>query len=228
MAIVSYRYYRLVLRKNSNPNQNSNIYFSINEFGLYTDADHSGPNLCTGATATAQDQYEANVGPGNAIDGNPTSYWESGVLSGGSAGGYTKWLKVDLGVPREVRSLYLSSTAYAAEVPVDWDIQASNDSATWVTLFEFRNWTAPGVTKSGYEALTLVAVGGVSKLDNGQRSSRVLVYDWLTGELLKSIVPESNGSWKYQTSTMRDVLVTHIGPSGFKHLSDGPITPHSE
>ena len=227
MAIVAYRYYRLVLRKNSNTNQSASIYFSINEFGLYADADHSGPNLCIGATATAQDQYQADVGPGNAIDGNPTSFWESDALSGGSAGGNTKWLQVDLGVPREVRSLYLSSTAYANEVPVDWDIQASNDSATWVTLIEFRNWTAPGVAKSSYEDISLV-VGGVSKLDNGQRSSRVLVYDWLTGELLKSIVPESNGSWKYQPRTMRDVLVTHIGPSGYRPISDGPITPYRE
>lgn len=225
MAIVAYRYYRLVLRKNSNA-LGSNIYFTINEFGLYADVDHSGPNLCAGATATAQDQY-ANFGPQNAIDGNPTSYWESAILSGGYAGGNTKWLQVDLGTPREIRSLYLSSTTYPNEVPVDWDIQASNDSATWVTLSEFRNWTAPGVTKSGYEALTLV-VGGVSKLDNGQRSSRVLVYDWITGELLQSIVPELNGSWNYRPGTMREVLVTHTGPSGFKPLSDGPITPYSE
>lgn len=226
MAIVAYRYYRLVLRKNSNTNQSAPVYFSINEFGLYTDADHSGPNLCTGATATAQDQYN-NFGPQNVIDGDPTSYWESAILSGGSASGNTKWLQVDLGVPREVRSLYLSSTKFVNEVPVDWDIQASNDSATWVTLSEFRNWTAPDVAKSSYAVISLV-VGGVSKLDNGQRSSRVLVYDWLTGELLKSIVPESNGSWKYRPSTMREVLVTHTGPSGFKPLSDGPITPYSE
>ena len=226
MAIVAYRYYRLVLRKNSNPNQDSNIYFSINEFGLYTDVDHSGPNLCTGATATAQDQY-ANFGPQNAIDGNPTSYWESAILAGGSQGGNTKWFKVDLGTPMEARSLYLSSTIYVAEVPVDWDLQASNDDATWVTLSEFRNWTAPGVTKSGYEAFALV-VGGFSKLDNGQRSSRVLVYDWRTGELLQSIGPEPSGLWKYRPSTMREVLVTHIGPSGFKPLSDGPITPYTD
>lgn len=227
MEIVAYRYYRLVLRKNSNTNQNGNIYFSINEFGLYADSDHSGPNLCVGATATAQDQYTADLGPENTIDGNAATYWESAILAGSSGGGNTKWFKVDLGTPMEVRSLYLSSTIYVDEVPVDWDLQASNDDATWVTLREFRNWTAPGVAKSDYADLTMV-VGGVSKLDNGQRSSRVLVYDWLTGELLKSIVPESNGSWKYQPSTMRDVLVTHIGPSGFKPLSDGPITPHSE
>ncbi len=227
MAIVAYRYYRLVLRKNSNANQGSNIYFTINEFGLYADSDHSGPNLCAGATATAQDQYQADLGPEKAIDGNAATYWESAALAGGAASGNTKWLQVDLGVPREVRSLYLSSTTYANEVPVDWDLQASNDNATWFTLRAFRSWTLPGVTKSGYEALTLV-VGGVSKLDNGQRSSRVLVYDWITGELLQSIVPELNGSWSYRTSTMREVLVTHTGPSGFKPLSDGPITPYAE
>lgn len=227
MAIVAYRYYRLVLRKNSNANQDSNIYFTINEFGLYADSDHSGPNLCAGATATAQDQYQADLGPEKAIDGNAATYWESAALAGGAASGNTKWIKFDLGTPREIRALYLSSTTYPNEVPVDWDIQASNDSATWVTLSEFRNWTAPGVAKSSYEDISLV-VGGVSKLDNGQRSSRVLVYDWLTGELLKSIVPESNGSWKYRPSTMRDVLVTHIGPSGFRPLSDGPITPYAE
>ncbi len=227
MAIVAYRYYRLVLRKNSNTNQSAALYFSINEFGLYADADHSGPNLCVGATATAQDQYQADLGPENTIDGNAATYWESAILAGGAASGNTKWIKFDLGTPQEIRSLYLSSTKYPNEVPVDWDLQASNDDATWVTLSEFRNWTAPGVAKSSYEDISLV-VGGVSKLDNGQRSSRVLVYDWLTGELLKSIVPESNGSWKYRPSSMREVLVTHIGPSGFKPLSDGPITPHLE
>ena len=227
MAIVAYRYYRLILRKNSNPDQSSNIYFTINEFGLYADSDHSGPNLCVGATATAQDRYQADSGPENTIDGNEATYWESAILAGGAASGNTKWIKFDLGTPQEIRSLYLSSTRYPNEVPVDWDLQASNDDATWVTLREFRNWTAPGVAKFSYEDISLV-VGGVSKLDNDQPSSRVLVYDWITGELLQSIVPKPNGSWNYRPSTMRDVLVTHIGPSGFRPLSDGPITPYAE
>lgn len=227
MALVAYRYYQLVLRKNSNTSQISSIYFSINEFGLYEDSNHSGENLCATAIATAQDQYQAAFSPSNVIDGIASTYWESAALAGGAAGGGTKWIKFDLGVARMVRSLYLSSTIYPNEVPVDWDLQASNDNVTWVTLKSFSGWTTPGVAKSGYESFSL-QVGGFSKLDNGERSSRVLVHDWVTGELVYSMSPALNGQWSFRPSSLRELLVTHIGPSGFKPLCDGPITPHEE
>lgn len=218
MALTAYSYYRLVISKAAN---GGNGYVSVNEFGLYTAADHSGTNLAAGATATAISQYDANTGAAKAIDGNESTYWESNSTAG------NKWLQVQLGSAAVVRSVYISSNAYPNEAPRDFQLQASNDGSTWVTLFSMVDWvTSPGA-KSSYERIDL-KIGGSSKLDSGLRSSKVLVFNWASGALVTSIVPNTDGSWGYSPANTDDLLVTHIGPSGYRPISDGPITPYSE
>lgn len=218
MALTAYSYFRLVISKAAD---GGNGYVTVNEFGLYTDEDHSGTNLATGATATAISQYVADTGAAKAIDGGASTFWESNSASG------DKWLQVQLGSAAVVRSVYISSTTYPDEVPRDFQLQASNDGSTWVTIFSWVDWVTSTVAKSSYEKINL-KIGGVSRLDSDLRSSRVLVFDWASGAFAASIVPNIDGSWGYRPANTDDLLVTHIGPSGYRPVSDGPITPYSE
>lgn len=221
MAIVAYSKYRLLVSKISSGTAPG--YVTINEFGLYESASHSGANLCTGATATAHSSYDAtNTPPSKAIDGNATTFWESGNLAA-----TPKWLQIDLASAKEVRSIYISSTTYPNEVPRDFVLQGSNDGTTWTAIATFADWVTSTVAKSAYEQIN-IRVGGVSQLDSGTKTSKILIFDWATGALIASVIPETSGAWSYAPRLASDLLITHIGPSGFQPWSDGPVTPNLE
>lgn len=218
MALTAYKHYRIWMTKNSAQPATSG-YFTINEIGLYEETE-TGVNLAIGATVAAHSNYDAASVAANAIDGNKNTFWESNnVLE-------PKWITISLPAPKVVRTLYLSSTRYSNEVPVDWVFQGSNDLAEWTNLYNVKDWTATTIPKSDYERMNLV-VSGISKLENGPPSTRVLVYCWDTGALLESVKPMANGEWQYRSRDGSNVLITHIGPSGFQPISDGPVTPQA-
>ena len=209
---TAYRYYKLVFSKNSN---NDNRYYIINEWGLYGQAGAVGTNLCIGATASASGAY-GSQSASLAIDGNPTTYWES------SLEGAPSWLKVDLGAAHTVRSMVIKSTANPTEVPRDFTPQGSNDNSTWTVIGTYTGADA-FITTSGVFTLNF-GVKGTSVLDDGTPSTKVWVHAWGTGALLGSAVPEGDGSYRFLT-TADDVLITHVGPAGYRPVSDGPVTP---
>lgn len=210
---TAYRYYRLVFSKNSN---NDNVYYTVNEWALYEQVGDAGTNLCIGATASASGAYGSQVAS-LAIDGNPTTYWESAI------DGAPSWLKVNLGTARVVRSMVIKSTAYAAEIPRDFTLQGSNDNLTW-TVIEAYTGADAYITTSGFFTLNF-GVKGTSVLDDGTPSTKVWVHAWGTGALLGSAVPEGDGSYRFLATTSADVLITHVGPAGYRPVSDGPVTP---
>ena len=215
MALAAYTRYRIYVTNNA---YGTKGYVAINELGLFEDADHLGPNLCTGSVVTASHQNGTYVAA-NAIDGNASTVWETD----GSA--TDKWLAVQLPEAKVVRSFYLSQTIWAGETPRDFLIQGSNDGTNWTTLAEFVDFATGNYT--GYTSINL-SIGGVSKLDTGNPSLRVLVHNWTTGQLVASITPAADGAWNYRPRSTADLLVTHIGPSGYRPISDGPITPYGE
>lgn len=210
---TAYRYYMLVFSRNS---ANTNRYYTVNEWGLYEQAGATGTNLCIGATASASGNYDfqsANL----AIDGNPTTFWES------SLEGSPTWIKVDLGTEHTVRLMVIKSTKYPTEIPRDFTLQGSNDNSTW-TVIEAYTGADAFITTSGVFALNF-GVKGTSLLDDGTPSTKVWVHAWGTGALLGSVVPGGDGSYRLSTTTAADVLITHVGPAGYRPVSDGPITP---
>ena len=212
MATV-YRYYRLVFSKSS---ANDNRYYAINEWGLYEQAGAVGTNLCIGATASASGAY--GYQPASlAIDGNPTTFWES------SLEGSPSWIKVDLGAEHTVRSMVIKSTAFPTEVPRDFTLQGSNDDSTWVEIDAYAG-VSGFITTSGVFALNF-GVKGTSLLDDGTPSTKVWVHAWDTGALLGSATPGSGGGYRFLTPSAGDVLITHVGPAGYRPVSDGPIAP---
>lgn len=210
---TAYQYYRLVFSKNSS---NNNKYYTVNEWELYGQVGATGTNLCVGATASASGAYgsqSANL----AIDGNPTTYWES------SLDGAPSWLKVDLGAGHVVRSMVIKSTAQPTEIPRDFTLQGSNDNSTWTVIGAYTGVDAL-ITTSGVFTPNF-GVKGTSVLDDGTPSTKVWVHAWDTGALLWSAVPEGDGSYRFFATTTADVLITHVGPAGYRPVSDGPITP---
>lgn len=212
MATVC-RYYRLVFSKNSN---NDNRYYTVNEWELYEQVGATGTNLCIGATASASGNYGSQVAS-LAIDGNPITYWES------SLDGAPRWLKVDLGAGHVVRSMVIKSTAYPSERPRDFTLQGSNDNSTW-TVIETYTGADEFIATSGVFALNF-GVKGTSLLDDGTPSTKVWVHEWGTGALLGSATPKGDGSYRFSAATPADVLITHVGPAGYRPVSDGPVTP---
>ena len=210
---TAYRYYRLVFSKNS---ANDNRYYAINEFALYGQIGAAGDNLCAGATASASGTYGSQAAS-LAIDGNPTTFWESGL------NGDPSWLKVDLGVAQVVRSMVIKSTAFADEIPKDFVFQGSNDDSTW-EIIETYTGVSAFIASSGVFSINC-GVKGTSLLDDGTPSSKVWIHAWGTGELLGGVTPGNDGGYRFFTLSTADVLITHVGPAGYRPISDGPVTP---
>lgn len=210
---TAYRYYKLVFSKNGN---NDNRYYTVNEWELYEQVGATGTNLCIGATASASGNYGSQVAS-LAIDGNPTTYWESAL------DGAPSWLKVDLGAEHVARSMVIKSTTYPNEIPKDFVLQGSNDNSTWTVIETYAGAGAFIATSRVF--VLKFGVKGTSLLDDGTPSTKVWVHAWGTGALLGSAVPEGDGSYRFSTTTTADVLITHVGPAGYRPVSDGPVTP---
>ena len=92
------------------------------------------------------------------------------------------------------------------------------------------NWVPVGANniKEG-NFLAGLSVFGESVLDTGVAANKVFVYNYATGALIAAVTPNiTTGAWRLNLQSTDEVLVTHIGPSGYRPLSDGPITPHVE
>lgn len=210
MAAVAYKYYRLFVLEGV-----ASAYVTINEFALYETVNITSSNLAIGATATASSVYSSFVAK-NAIDGKDATYWESGATVGGD------WLKVDLPVAKVVRSFNIKSIMANGEAPKSFRLEASNNNTSWVVLYE-KTDNAAEIFHTPFS----ISVSGVSKLDTSVRSLRVYVHRWDNGELVGNITPQTDGSWAQSVIDTADVMVTHIGPSGYAPRVDGPITPYS-
>ena len=215
MAVVAYKHYRLYVSKTAS----TSGYVTLNEFGMFAEADHSGVDLCIGATATADGSYAGGTLPANAIDGNPSTFWES------SSGLTGHWLQVELPSAEAVRSIYIASLAYPNEVPIDFVFQGSHDAgATWTDILSIYGWATGAAVKSAYLP-TSTYVGGVSTLDTGAPSTKILVHKWVDHSFVGAAYPDSEGNWSMSLLSRDELVVTHLGPSGYRPLCDGPITP---
>lgn len=214
MDPISYIYYRLwILKDHQDP---GNYYKALAEFGLYESEDGTGVNSATGAFAAASSVVSA---ASRAIDNKTTTTWES--ASTGEEDG--EWLSVRLAVAKPIRSFKMTGNPdNPAQWLKDFKIEGSADNISWELLYEKKN-------SSGQILLVNIArtVSGISKLSTGVKSSKVYVHDWQTGDFIGSVVPKTNGSWSCPAGDAEQVLVTHIGPSGYEPKSDGPITPQS-
>lgn len=215
---VAYRHYRISVSESARPNYG---YTTINELAMYESVDKSSPNLCVGATASASGAYDSTTVASKAIDGDPATFWESS-----NTPLQPRWLQVTLSEPKVVRAIEISSTAYPMEVPRNFIVQGSHNGTVWENLREYTDWVTGEITggKTGTELLT-ISVSGMSTLTTGESADRVLLHEWSTGKLIKSVAVNGDGTWFAPLNYMTPLLITHIGPSGFQPISDGPVSP---
>ncbi|WP_169796992.1 discoidin domain-containing protein, partial [Streptacidiphilus griseoplanus] len=110
----------------------------LSELQAYADGGSTTPppsttppsgNLAQGRPATASGTSQ-NYGPGNAVDGDASSYWES------ANNAFPQWIQVDLGSSQSVGRLVLKlppATAWAARTET-FQVQGSTDGSSWSTL----------------------------------------------------------------------------------------------
>jgi YD repeat-containing protein len=87
--------------------------------------DLQGLGVAFGKETAASSSKSPQLGPENAVDGDPSSFWVS-------APGESSWLSVDLGVDRKIRRVRV---VFGLEYPLDFIVQASTEGVTWTDVY---------------------------------------------------------------------------------------------
>ena len=210
-ADIAYKHFRIWITETP-----KNTYARIDELRLYESVSRDAENIATPllATATSIGNYSGSTGPGNVM--STTGYWESNSTLN------PKWIVLSFATARPVRAFDMISKGDPTEYPIAFKLQGSNDNSVWTDLYSTTSNTINGALIGMYLDLS-----GTSKLDNGNKSEKVFVHKWASGDLVEVITPSFDGSWTCPLRYDDDVLVTHIGTSGYEPKSDGPIKPYS-
>ncbi|QQQ41286.1 discoidin domain-containing protein [Stenotrophomonas maltophilia] len=215
--LIAYKSYRLYMTKSAS---NGDGYFAISEWRMWEEASVLGTNILQGGTITAS-HTNAGYVAANAVDGNAETTWESTSVTG------PKWIRYDMPAAKVVRTILLQHKNWPGEAPADFLLQGSNDGGqTWITVKAFVNFLTGNNAAAGRAySFTINAIAGVAKLSDGRPCNRVLVHDWASGRFLGYVIPDPTGKWSFLADVGDDMLITCIGPNGYRPASDGPITP---
>lgn len=221
---LSYRYWRLACDSNQ-----STEFLGIGVEFFKISVAAGGASIFTGGTASASSVFGGGFEAVNILDDDTTA-WAS--LQG--AGNMPAWVQYDRGVGNAAEGCFLEfrgrppSHIYSPKL---LRLQGSNNGSTWDTLLSVNilghtltdRWviSSTGTLRIPFGHI----VSGNSALATTAPVARVLLSEWASGKLIESLVPDAAGNWQSITVGSADVLVTHIGNSGYKPLADGPITP---
>lgn len=195
---------------------------------MFSTSDQTDENMAAGSTVTSSGSYNSTNVPNKVVDGQLGTYWESTAFVPGST---TVWVRFDLPAAVALRSVRMAGgiTNYRNETPRDFIIQGSNDGATWTTLFDVKDW---GDFKDGQSPFMIddsmrldLIVMGTSRLSTGARSDAVFLNKFASGELVRKIVPNTDGSYEFFPDSLDALLITHVGPTGYAPQADGPVMP---
>jgi hypothetical protein len=114
----------------------------ISEFQIYGPASSSTPNLALGKNMTASGSVQ-NYTPGNANDGNQSTYWES------TNNAFPQWLQVDLGSTVAIDQVVLQTpiTNWAARTET-LAVQGSTDGSSFSDIVASASYTFDPATNS--------------------------------------------------------------------------------
>ena len=118
---------------------------------------HADPTLLSqGQPTTASSEQSASFPPSAATDGNLGTRWSSAFSD-------PQWLEVDLGASAQISSVTLDwETAYAT----GFQIQTSNDNATWTTIYSTTTGTG------GDQTLSLTGAGRYVRMYGTARATQ--------------------------------------------------------
>ena len=124
---ASARYLRLTVTA-----LDAGYWASVRSFEVY-DRPFFDPSLdlALGRPATSSSTENSALGPGNAVDGDPSTRWSSAFSD-------PQWLQVDLGSVQPIGRVVLAwENAYGKA----YQIQTSNDATTWTTIYSTTGGT---------------------------------------------------------------------------------------
>ncbi len=130
--------------------------YSLWEFRLYGSRSVTATLLSQGKTATASSTENAGTPASAAVDGNTGTRWSSAFSD-------PQWLQVDLGATRTISQVLLRWEAAYGKA---YQIQTSNDAATWTTLHS----TTTGA--GGVETLNVSGSGRYVRMYGTARATR--------------------------------------------------------
>lgn len=214
---VNWRYWRLHV-----VTVTSATYVAV-EF-MKISATAGGATILTGGTPTASSEFSGSFNAAKAFI-DDTQYWSTTASPT-----LPQWIQYDIGSAATGRYLEIRAFSATDYAPLQIILKGSSDGSTWVDLLSI-NVTSYAVTGRWYVATKTVRipfghiVSGNSTHSDTTEIQRVLINNWTTGAFIDSVVPDSAGDWESVVTGTADVLVTHIGDSGYRPLADGPITP---
>lgn len=220
MALPAYSKYRLYITKNSS-SSGTIEYVTIAKFSGHESVDGLSADLLVG-TASASSTF-SGWPASNAFDNDPGTSWSSAESVSG-----VEWLRIDLASAVQIRTFKIASTnaSNSYYAPKNFIVQGSNDGTNWDNLAEIVDWVPTLTTSHQGSVFHGISLRGVSVLDSGDASTKVFLHNYSTGAFVKEVIPApSTGAWSVSLQETTDILVTHIGPSGYRPISDGPITP---
>ncbi|HEV2345224.1 MAG TPA: discoidin domain-containing protein [Actinocrinis sp.] len=113
-----------------------NVSAASNTVTVTTSAPSGNTDLALHQPATASG-YTQNYVPGNAVDGDPNTYWES------TDNAFPQWIQVDLGSAKSIGSLTLTlppSTSWGARTQTI-TVQGSTDGTNYTTIVGSTGYT---------------------------------------------------------------------------------------
>lgn len=215
MSFVAYRYYRISITDTS-----VSSYWRINQIQMFSSNDGTGTNLATGGgvTASASSTYSVHAAS-RAIDADLATFWSANPGSGA-------WFQVDLGSAAVIRSLRIWSDSSGGYHNItQFDLLGSNDGTTFTLVVPQRSFNLTGANLTNFLVRFGYFVSGTSVLDDASPASAVFLLAWSSGALISKLTPDGSGDWGLRLPSDDVILAVHTGPSGYRPLADGPITP---
>jgi hypothetical protein len=219
---VNWRYWRLAIDSIQTPA----LGLSAIEYWKVS-ATAGGTSIFTGGTPSASSDYGSAPYEADKAFDDDAVYWLS------AAAGVPSHVQYDRGSGNATTGRWLEMRPYppnAGYAPKLLRLQGSSDGSTWTTLLSVdiagyaatdRWYLTTGTLRIPFGHI----VSGNSTHSDTTEVQRIFINDWTTGALVDKVIPDSAGDWESIVTGPDDVLVTHIGDSGYRPLADGPVTP---
>lgn len=93
--------------------------------------------------AAASSQYNSDLSPDKAVDGNNSTFWSSTPTDASTA---VQWLYVDAGSIRTIKQIRLKPRSNGFGFPLDFKFQYSYDASSWYDIpgLSYKNYSNPG------------------------------------------------------------------------------------
>lgn len=183
--------------------------------------DNTGESILRDGVASASTEFSADYNASKAFDGNDSTRWAS------ASSDPNIWIRYDLTTPKYACEIFISLNNNPVNGPKDFVLEGLSEDNNWEVIHRFIDFaTALTIVSGVKELLPNKALFGVSKLQDGSASRKVVVLSADTFDKVAVVVPNINGAWSYtlvDKTNDKFYFVAQIGSLGYRPILDGPI-----